>query len=81
MRTQQGEKPVQGFTCIESTRIYVLTHTEENPYQCHICQNTFTQAGSLKIHMLAHTGDKPYKCSNCKKHIHTVCLSEVTLTL
>ena len=39
---------------------------EKKPYQCSICDNSYTTKGSLKIHMDAvHEGKTPHQCSIC----------------
>ena len=40
-------------------------HTGDKPYNCEICNESFTQSGNLKIHTRAHTGAKPYICKVC----------------
>ncbi|CAG9822322.1 unnamed protein product [Phaedon cochleariae] len=42
------------------------SHTLESPFQCKICQKTFTTNGSLTEHKRIHTGEKPFKCTICK---------------
>jgi len=38
------------------------THTNEKPYECHVCEKRFRQSGDLKVHMRIHTNEKPYEC-------------------
>ncbi|KAF0696686.1 zinc finger protein 239-like, partial [Aphis craccivora] len=48
---------------MEHQKIY----TEENPYQCDVCDKLFTQNTHLKVHRRIHTGEKPYQCDVCDK--------------
>ena len=37
-------------------RTHVLTHTQENPHRCTVCQFSCKKAGNLKAHMMIHIG-------------------------
>ncbi|XP_076051299.1 uncharacterized protein LOC143031406 [Oratosquilla oratoria] len=44
---------------------YMMTHTEEKPFQCNLCNAAFSKKSHLKCHELTHTGEKPFQCNLC----------------
>jgi len=41
-------------TRMQNLKYHLLTHTQEKPYQCEICGQSFSLAKNLKRHMLSH---------------------------
>ena len=50
------------------------THTGEKPYQCIICDTSFTNKTELKTHQHNHTREKPSQGNNCK----TLCIYDLS---
>jgi uncharacterized Zn-finger protein len=47
---------------------HVLLVTElTNPFQCDICQQTFTRSTSLTRHLRSHTDERPFQCETCQQ--------------
>lgn len=46
---------------------YRRVHTDEKPFQCHICSVRFNGKSDLIQHIQIHTGEKPHKCDVCEK--------------
>nr|XP_033802292.1 myc-associated zinc finger protein isoform X3 [Geotrypetes seraphini] len=46
-----------------------LSHSDEKPYECHVCQQRFKRKDRMSYHVRSHDGSihKPYICSHCGK--------------
>ncbi|XP_006038510.2 myc-associated zinc finger protein [Alligator sinensis] len=46
-----------------------LSHSDEKPYQCPVCQQRFKRKDRMSYHVRSHDGavHKPYICSHCGK--------------
>lgn len=46
-----------------------LSHSDEKPYQCPVCQQRFKRKDRMSYHVRSHDGavHKPYNCSHCGK--------------
>ncbi|XP_062875108.1 vascular endothelial zinc finger 1 isoform X2 [Trichomycterus rosablanca] len=46
-----------------------LSHSDEKPYSCHICQQRFKRKDRMSYHVRSHQGgvEKPYVCPHCSK--------------
>nr|KAF6478838.1 hypothetical protein HJG59_019734 [Molossus molossus] len=49
---------------LPSTQLY-LRQGEKKPYECTLCNKTFTAKQNYVKHMFVHTGEKPHQCSIC----------------
>ncbi|KFM81714.1 hypothetical protein X975_17533, partial [Stegodyphus mimosarum] len=45
-----------------------MVHTQERPFNCHICNKAFNHKISLMNHMYVHTGEKPFRCNLCLRY-------------
>ncbi|XP_068126966.1 zinc finger and BTB domain-containing protein 20 [Hyperolius riggenbachi] len=57
--TQQQNQPPQGGHSTASGQ------GEKKPYECTLCNKTFTAKQNYVKHMFVHTGEKPHQCSIC----------------
>ena len=47
--------------------LFVSVISGQKPFECEICQKSFTQKGQLKEHRRIHSGELPYQCGFCEK--------------
>jgi uncharacterized Zn-finger protein len=70
----QGIKPkcqrrppsfVKKCTSCNGSGIVYDNNRSDKPFQCNVCDNTFSRYSSLWSHKRLHSGDKPYRCDEC----------------
>ena len=59
-------------------RTHILTHTQENPHRCTVCQFSCKKAGNLKAHMMIHIG---VNWDNWKEYSKTQIFSSISVGL
>ncbi|XP_055712280.1 zinc finger protein 184-like isoform X1 [Phlebotomus papatasi] len=42
-------------------------HTDDKPFVCEECGNSFKTRGALNAHQISHTEERTFQCSNCPK--------------
>ena len=50
---------------------HMLTHTDDRPFQCSECNQTFKQQGNLRKHLEIHSGVKRFRCEHCNQCFFT----------
>ncbi len=64
-RTQSFYLGIQAYLKSQICRV----RTEEKPFKCPVCTESFNQNFNLEINIRVHTGDKPFACSFYKRHL------------
>lgn len=44
-----------------------MIHTDERPFQCHICDKSFRRKSHLTVHVARHSGEGKFVCGICRK--------------
>lgn len=52
-------------------RKHLITHTDDRPFMCTICNKSFKYPETLAAHILIHKDEKPYQCKYCDKKFRT----------
>nr|CAD7432212.1 unnamed protein product [Timema monikensis] len=63
--------PVTGsgksFTRLCILKDHIMSHRNERPYHCDVCDKSFNKKGTLTQHKYLHTGLRSYVCTKCGK--------------
>ncbi|KAI9464181.1 hypothetical protein HD554DRAFT_2122369 [Boletus coccyginus] len=51
-----------GFSSKQKISRHLQSHTGHRPFQCQLCNQSFSEAATLQQHMRRHTREKPYVC-------------------
>ncbi|KAF8557814.1 hypothetical protein OG21DRAFT_1406600 [Imleria badia] len=51
-----------GFSSKQKISRHIQSHTGHRPFQCQVCNQSFSEAATLQQHMRRHTQEKPYVC-------------------
>ncbi|PSN31455.1 hypothetical protein C0J52_19055, partial [Blattella germanica] len=70
--TSDSVVPAQYFECISASSDknfpqLLKSQTPNRPFQCKICNKSFTRKNNLNRHMIIHTSNRPFQCEICNK--------------
>ncbi|NXR23821.1 MAZ protein, partial [Cinclus mexicanus] len=59
----------KAFRDVYHLKRHRLSHTDERPFQCPVCQQRFKRKDRMASHVRSHQGHvhKPYACGHCGK--------------
>ncbi|NWZ30081.1 MAZ protein, partial [Asarcornis scutulata] len=59
----------KAFRDVYHLKRHKLSHSDEKPFQCPVCQQRFKRKDRMSYHVRCHEGavHKPYVCSHCGK--------------
>lgn len=46
---------------------FIITQTQQKPFQCGHCPASFTNVNQLRTHSVTHVSNKPFKCGYCSR--------------
>lgn len=59
--------PPRSFTAYSTLLTHYRSHAGLKPFECSICQATFTRQHSLNYHLMTHENKTRFNCPNCNK--------------